>query len=156
MELELTPDQEFFAATTRRFLDEHAPTADIRAMRHDPVGFAGGLLEAGRRAGLDLAARRGGRRWRHHLRPRRSPTSRSSPHEFGRHAAPGPLVPTNLVAGDALALGKRRAEGSGARRAAERRAHRGVVSTGHRSARTASPTSRSKRCRAAEGSVSRA
>jgi alkylation response protein AidB-like acyl-CoA dehydrogenase len=98
MELELTPDQEFFAATTHRFLDEHSPTADIRAMRHDPVGFAADYWNQGAELGwtsLLVGEADGGGS----MSGRALPDLTLVAHEFGRHAAPGPLVPTNLVAG---------------------------------------------------------
>jgi alkylation response protein AidB-like acyl-CoA dehydrogenase len=98
MELDLTADQEFFAQTTAKFLDDKASPTDLRALRHDPAGFApdywrqgaelgwtsllvseedgGGSISGGGVADLALMA-----------------------HEFGRYAAPGPLLATNLVAG---------------------------------------------------------
>ncbi len=98
MELDLTPDQEFFADTTAKFLDDKATPSDLRALRHDPAGFTpafwrqgaelgwtsllvseedgGGSISGGGVSDLALVA-----------------------HQFGRYAAPGPLVPTNVVAG---------------------------------------------------------
>jgi alkylation response protein AidB-like acyl-CoA dehydrogenase len=97
MELELTPDQEFFAETTRRFLDERAPSSDVRAMRDDPDGFRSEYWRQGAELGwtslLVDEADGGGTISGHPL----GDLSLVA-HEFGRHAAPGPLVPTNVVA----------------------------------------------------------
>src|SRR5262249_19311542 len=97
MLLELSSDQEFFRETTERFLREHVPVSEIRRLRHDPAGFdreywcrgadlgwtsllvsedhGGGTISGKGVVDLGLIA-----------------------YEFGRHAAPGPLVATNLVA----------------------------------------------------------
>ena len=40
MELVLTPDQEFFAETTAKYLEDKASPTDLRALRHDPAGFS--------------------------------------------------------------------------------------------------------------------
>jgi alkylation response protein AidB-like acyl-CoA dehydrogenase len=97
MDLELTPDQEFFAETTRRFLDERAPSAEVRAMRDDPDGFRSDYWRQGAELGwtslLVDEADGGGTISGHPL----GDLSLVA-HEFGRHAAPGPLVPTNVVA----------------------------------------------------------
>lgn len=104
MLLELTSDQEFFRETTARFLDEFATPARLRELRDDPVGYdaeswrrgaelgwtsllvdeahGGGSISGSGLADLALVA-----------------------HEFGRHAAPGPLVATNVVAGALSAAG---------------------------------------------------
>ncbi len=97
MELELTADQEFFAETTAKFLDDKASPTDLRALRDDPAGFlsdywrqgaelgwtsllvseedGGGSISGGGVADLTLVA-----------------------HQFGRYAAPGPLLPANVAA----------------------------------------------------------
>ena len=97
MELVLTPDQEFFAETTAKYLEDKASPTDLRALRHDPAGFSpaywrqgaelgwtsllvseddgGGSISGGGVNDLALVA-----------------------YEFGRFAAPGPLLATNLVA----------------------------------------------------------
>src|SRR5579872_6756486 len=97
MLLELTPDQEFFRETTARFLDEHAPVAEVRRRRDDPAGFDPGYW----RRGADLG-------WTSLLVGEAAGGGTISGQglidltlvatEFGRHAAPGPLVPTNVVA----------------------------------------------------------
>ena len=40
MELDLTADQEVFAQTTTKFLDDEASPTDLRALRHDATGFS--------------------------------------------------------------------------------------------------------------------
>jgi alkylation response protein AidB-like acyl-CoA dehydrogenase len=97
MLLELTSDQEFFRETTARFLDEHVPVSVLRRFRNDPVGFdreywrrgadlgwtsllvdeehGGGTIGDDGLVDLTLVA-----------------------YQFGHHAAPGPLLPTNVVA----------------------------------------------------------
>jgi alkylation response protein AidB-like acyl-CoA dehydrogenase len=98
MELELTPDEEFFAATTRRFLDERATTAEIRGMRDDPVGFIADDWKQGAELGwtslLVSEADGGGT-----ISGRALGDLTLVADEFGRHAAPGPLVPSSIVAG---------------------------------------------------------
>ena len=98
MRLDLDSDQEFFRETTARFLDELAPPAELRRLRDDPTGFDRRLLAPGRRAGLDVAARERGRTAAARSAATASSTSALVAHEFGRHAAPGPLLPTNVVA----------------------------------------------------------
>ncbi len=93
----LTEDQEFFRQTTERFLVEHASPDTVRALREDPDGFdptywrrgaelgwtsllvdeahGGGTISGAGLVDLSLVA-----------------------YEFGLHAAPGPLLPTNIVA----------------------------------------------------------
>jgi len=97
MLLELTSDQEFFRDNTARFLDELVPVARLRDLRDDEAGFdpkywcrgaelgwtsllvseehGGGSISGSGLVDLTLVA-----------------------HEFGRHAAPGPLLATNIVA----------------------------------------------------------
>ena len=104
MLLELTDDQEFFRDTTARFLDEQAPVAELRRVRDDPAGFD----EKYWRRGADLG-------WTSLLVPEDAGGGSISgngvvdfsliAYEFGRHAAPGPLVPTNVVAAALAAAG---------------------------------------------------
>ncbi len=105
----ITPseEQEFFRATTERFLVEHAPPDTLRRLRDDPGGFerdywrrgaelgwtsllvdeehGGGTISGGGLVDLSLVA-----------------------YEFGHHAAPGPLTPTNVVASALSAHGAAR------------------------------------------------
>ena len=98
MELDLTPDQEFFADTTAKFLDDKATPSDLRALRHDPAGFTPGVLAPGRGARLDLAAGLGGGRRRQHQRRRACATWRWWPTSSGGTRHRVRCVPTNVVA----------------------------------------------------------
>src|ERR1700691_4310709 len=97
MLLGLSDDQEFFRDTTARFLAEQVPADTVRGLRDDPAGFdpaywrrgaelgwtsflvdeahGGGTISGAGLVDLSLVA-----------------------YAFGRHAAPGPLLPTNIVA----------------------------------------------------------
>ncbi len=104
MLLNLTEDQEFFRETTDRFLNELVPPDAVRALRHDETGFdrtywrrgaelgwtsllvseehGGGTISGAGLVDLGLVA-----------------------YAFGRHAAPGPLAGTNVVASTLSAHG---------------------------------------------------
>ena len=98
MLLELSSEQELFRKTTERFLEEHASVAGLRQLRNDPAGFRSDYWRRGVELGwtsLLVSEEDGG-------------VAISSSglvdltilaYEFGRHAAPGPLVSTNVVAG---------------------------------------------------------
>ncbi len=98
MELQLTEDQVFLLDTTRRFLDASAPIPAVRALEGDPAGFA----ETYWRQGAELG-------WTSMLVPEELGGGSLSEHglldlvlvaeELGRHLAPGPLGPVNVVAG---------------------------------------------------------
>jgi alkylation response protein AidB-like acyl-CoA dehydrogenase len=98
MLLELSSDQELFRETTARFLQEHANAAGLRRLRHDPAGFRSDYWRRGVELGwtsLLVSEVDGG-----------AAISSSGlidltilAYEFGRHAAPGPLVSANVVAG---------------------------------------------------------
>jgi len=104
MLLELSSELELFRETTARFLEEHANTAGLRRLRHDPAGFASDYWRRGGELGwtsLLVSEADGG-----------AAISSSGlvdltilAYEFGRHAAPGPLVSTNVVAGALSAAG---------------------------------------------------
>jgi alkylation response protein AidB-like acyl-CoA dehydrogenase len=104
MLLNLSEDQEFFRETTDRFLTAQVPPDAVRALRHDTAGFdptywrrgaelgwtsllvseehGGGTISGAGLIDLSLVA-----------------------YAFGLHAAPGPLVSTNVVAATLSALG---------------------------------------------------
>ncbi|WP_426574435.1 acyl-CoA dehydrogenase family protein [Aquihabitans sp. McL0605] len=104
MLLELSADQEFFRDTTIKFLDELAPVGELRRLRDEPAGFDPTYWQRGADLGwtsllvhedhgggsisgdglLDLTV---------------------IAYEFGRRAAPGPLLSTNVVAGALSAAG---------------------------------------------------
>jgi len=92
-----TSDQELFRETTERYLREHVPVGEVRRLRDDPAGFEPDYW----RRGADLG-------WTSLLVPEDQGGGSISgdglvdltllAHEFGRHAAPGPLVPVNIAA----------------------------------------------------------
>jgi len=104
MLLELSSEQELLRETTARFLDANAEVAELRRLRDNPAGFARDYWRRGAELGwtsLLVSEDDGG-------------VSSSSSglveltlvaYEFGRHAAPGPLVSTNVVAGALSAAG---------------------------------------------------
>jgi alkylation response protein AidB-like acyl-CoA dehydrogenase len=95
--LELTSDQEFLRDTTARFLSSLAPPDELRSLRHDADGFHREYWRRGADLGwvsLLIGEEHGG-----------GSVSGSGlidltliAHEFGRRAAPGPLLPCNIVA----------------------------------------------------------
>jgi alkylation response protein AidB-like acyl-CoA dehydrogenase len=104
MLLQLSSDQEFFRETTAKFLKELVPVGEIRRLRDDPAGHDPSYWRRGAELGwtsLLVSEEHGG-----------GSISGSGlvdltvvAHEFGRHAAPGPLVPTNVVAAALSAAG---------------------------------------------------
>ena len=96
MLLNPTPDQLLFQQTTATFLDELVPLDVLRTCATNPPASPP-VLAARRRTRLDQPARReehgGGAVGEHGL-----VDLTLIAHEFGRHAAPGPLTPTNVVA----------------------------------------------------------
>ena len=97
MLLELSPDQEFFRETTAKFLDDQAPVAELRRLRDDPVGFDREYWRRGADLGwtsLLVGEDQGGGS----ISGKGLVDLTLIAHEFGCHAAPGPLAPTNVVA----------------------------------------------------------
>ncbi|HTX27609.1 MAG TPA: acyl-CoA dehydrogenase family protein [Streptosporangiaceae bacterium] len=96
MKLELSPEQAFFAGTTRQFLDDKVPTSLLRELRNDPAGFDREFW----RQGADLG-------WTSLLVTEDDGGGSVSGEgvcdlalvafEFGRYAAPGPLTTANVV-----------------------------------------------------------
>jgi alkylation response protein AidB-like acyl-CoA dehydrogenase len=97
---DLDPEQEFFQETTARFLEDQVPVATLRALRNDAIGFEPDYWRRGAELGwtslLVHEAHGGGS-----ISGEGLVDLSVIAHEFGRHAAPGPLVTTNVVA-DAL------------------------------------------------------
>ncbi len=103
MELVLTADQEFFADTTAKFLDDKASPTDLRDLRHDPAGFSPAYWRQGAELGwtsLLVSEEDGGGS----ISGGGVNDLALVAHQFGRYAAPGPLLATNLVA---VALSRR-------------------------------------------------
>jgi alkylation response protein AidB-like acyl-CoA dehydrogenase len=92
-----TADQELFEATTARFLDEHYPPARVRELATRDTTFDATLWKRGAEIG-----------WTSLLVPEHAGGGSISGNgladllivafQFGRHAAPGPLLGTNVVA----------------------------------------------------------
>jgi len=105
--LDLTPDQALFRDATVRFLGDQAPPGEVRRLRGDPAGFRAEYWRRGAELGwvsLLVPEPLGGGS----LSGRPVVDVSMLAYEFGRHAAPGPLVPTNAVA---AALGAADAHG---------------------------------------------
>jgi alkylation response protein AidB-like acyl-CoA dehydrogenase len=97
MLLELTPDQDFLRETTAKFLGNEAPVSEIRRLRDDPDGFDREYWRRGADLGwtsLLVSEDHGGGS----VSGQGLVDLTLIAHEFGRHAAPGPLTPTNVVA----------------------------------------------------------
>jgi alkylation response protein AidB-like acyl-CoA dehydrogenase len=97
MLLELSGEQDVLVETTARFLAESVPTGRIREQRDDPIGFDAGYWRQGAELGwtslLVDEAHGGGS-----VSGLGLVDLTLIAHQFGRHAAPGPLTPTNVVA----------------------------------------------------------
>jgi len=97
MRLNLDSDQQFFRETTSKFLDEFASPTGLRALRDDPSGFDPEYWRRGAELGwtsLLVAVDSGGGS----ISEQGLVDLTLVAHEFGAHAAPGPLLPTNIVA----------------------------------------------------------
>ncbi|CAN7517677.1 acyl-CoA dehydrogenase family protein [Phenylobacterium sp. LjRoot219] len=97
MLLTLSADQEYFRETTARFLADRVPTSRLRQLRDDPAGFDADYWSKGAELGwtslLVSEANGGGS-----LSGAGAVDLSLVAHEFGRHAAPGPLVDCNVAA----------------------------------------------------------
>jgi alkylation response protein AidB-like acyl-CoA dehydrogenase len=97
MLLALDRDQELLRETTARLLDELVPVAELRRRRDDPDGFDGEYWRRGAELGwssLLVSEDHGGGS----ISGQGIVDLSLVAHEFGRHAAPGPLAVTNVVA----------------------------------------------------------
>jgi alkylation response protein AidB-like acyl-CoA dehydrogenase len=105
MLLALESDQELFRETTAKLLDELVPVAELRRLRGDPAGFSDAYWRRGAELGwsslLVDEARGGGS-----ISGQGLVDLTLVAYEFGRHAAPGPLAVTNVVAAALSALGE--------------------------------------------------
>ena len=96
MLLTLEPDQELFAATTARLLGELVPVQELRRLRHHPDGFDREYWRRGAELGwtsLLVSEDRGGGS----ISGQGLVDLSLVAYEFGRRAAPGPLIATNVV-----------------------------------------------------------
>src|SRR5262249_5067607 len=97
MEIRLSDDQEFFRETTHKFLDSECPIVKVRELRDSPDGFERDFWRQGAELG-----------WTSLLVPEELGGGSISgagvvdltlvADAFGAHVAPGPLLPTNVVA----------------------------------------------------------
>src|ERR1700728_854921 len=97
MLLTLGPDQELLRETTAKLLNELVPVAELRRLREDPDGFDPGYWRRGAELGwssLLVSEQHGGGS----LSEQGLMDLALVAYEFGRHAAPGPLAVTNVVA----------------------------------------------------------
>ena len=114
-----SPDQEFLRETTARFLSDKVPPSTIRALRADEDGFTADYW----RQGVELG-------WTHLLVPEDLGGGSASgdgivdlsliAYEFGRRAAPGPLLVNAVVA---RAHARARRHDPGVKRRLTREAH---------------------------------
>ena len=102
--LGLSDDQEFFRSTTQRFLAEQVPPDALRALRGDAAGFDRDYWRRGAELGwtslLVSEAHGGGT-----ISGAGLVDLSLVAYEFGRHAAPGPLLAANVVASTLSAHG---------------------------------------------------
>lgn len=97
MLLQLSSDQELLRETTARFLDETVPPSELRRLRDDPAGFAEGYWRRGAELGwtaLLVGEQHGGGSTGGHGLVDLTLIA----YEFGRRAAPGPLIDGSIVA----------------------------------------------------------
>jgi len=97
MLLTLTADQGLFRETTTQYLSGEASPDKIRSLRNDPAGFTASYWASGAGLGwtsLLVDEQRGGGS----ISGQGLVDLTLIAYEFGRHAAPGPLVDTNVVA----------------------------------------------------------
>ena len=104
MELELTSDQEFFAETTRKFLEDKADVTTLRGLRDDERGYDPAYWRQGCELGwtsLLVTEDDGGGS----ISGEGIEDLMLVAYEFGRHAAPGPLIAGNVAAAGLSAHG---------------------------------------------------
>lgn len=97
MLLNLDRDQELFRETTAKLLEELVPVGELRRRRDDPDGFDDEYWRRGAELGwtsLLVGEEHGGGS----IGGKGLVDLALVAYEFGRHAAPGPLVVTNVVA----------------------------------------------------------
>jgi len=93
----LSADQELFRDTTARFLRDRVPLSQLRKNRDDPAGFDAAYWAAGAELGwtsLLVGEGDGGGS----ISGQGAVDLALVAYEFGRHAAPGPLVDCNVAA----------------------------------------------------------
>lgn len=104
MLFDISDEQEFFRSTTGKYLAARVPRDRLRELRHDEDGFAAAYWRGGAELGwtsLLVAEEAGGGS----IGGRPVVDLTLVGYEFGRHAAPGPLVSANIVAAALAASG---------------------------------------------------
>src|SRR3954464_1111208 len=97
MLLQLSSDQDFFRETTAKFLSDQAPVDVLRRLREDTAGYDADYWRRGAELGwtsLLVSEEHGGG----NISGNGIVDLGIVAHEFGAHAAPGPLIATSLVA----------------------------------------------------------
>ncbi len=97
MELQLSDDEQLFYETTERFLEDKTPVAVLRELRENAVGFDPSFWEEGVQLGwtsLLVSEEDGGGS----VSGKGLKDLALVAHAFGKAAAPGPLLTTNIVA----------------------------------------------------------
>src|SRR3954454_13392020 len=97
MLLQLSSDQDFFRETTAKFLSDQAPVDVLRRLREDTAGYDADYWRRGAELGwtsLLVSEEHGGG----NISGNGIVDLCIVAHEFGAHAAPGPLIATSLVA----------------------------------------------------------
>src|ERR1700722_8123452 len=97
MELKLTSDQEMFSDTTRTFLADKVDVTTLRTLRHDERGYDPAYWRQGCELGwtsLLVSEEDGGGS----ISGEGVEDLMLVAYEFGRYAAPGPLITANIVA----------------------------------------------------------
>ena len=97
MLLQLSSDQEFFRETTDKFLTDQVPVDKLRRLRDEPAGYDADYWRRGAELGwtsLLVSEEHGGG----NISGNGIVDLTIVAHEFGSHAAPGPLIATNIVA----------------------------------------------------------
>jgi alkylation response protein AidB-like acyl-CoA dehydrogenase len=93
----LSSDQTLLRDTTARFLEDQVPLSRLRKERNDPVGFDSSYWRSG--AEMGWTSLLVGEEFAGGSVSGRGPVDLALiAYEFGRHAAPGPLVDCNVVA----------------------------------------------------------
>src|SRR3954469_2587398 len=97
MLLQLSSDQDFFRETTAKFLSDQAPVDVLRRLREDTAGYDADYWRRGAELGwtsLLVSEEHGGG----NISGNGIVDLCIVAHEFGAHAAPGPLIATSVVA----------------------------------------------------------
>jgi alkylation response protein AidB-like acyl-CoA dehydrogenase len=97
MPVDVNSDQDLLRETTAKYLTNNAPLSELRLLRDDPAGYSADYWRGGADLGwvsLMISEDQGGGS----VSGRGLIDLTLIAYEFGRHAAPGPLVANNVVA----------------------------------------------------------